>query len=249
MAHGAEDDDGPHIPTLPACVLIRRWASGGDITAGASSAIQDITLSDLEAEFSTLNIHHGLSTVKANDIVYREVLKDAFDTLPPALANLHDVHCLRQFAGRATITRGRNPLGQVVAAIFRFPKAASDCAVTVHLTPTDKGERREWFFNGRRMVSDQYTAQQDGLLSEKFGPFVVNMAIILKDKRLYLKTQNWRIFGIPLPKFLLPGGEIHEYEHDGRFHFHVDICAPFLGRIVKYEGYLDPTTPALKSTP
>lgn len=241
----AEGDDGPHIPALPAVVLIRQWLAGHPPEIGASTAIDDITMADLDREFSTLNITHGIrhhSTIDRAQSLYRHILDTAFDDLPKPLQDLHSVTTQRRFQGHAKITRGTNIFAGLVASIFRFPKAAKACPVTVVLTPTDKGELWERYFDGRRMVSLQYPAKgrQAPLLSERFGPFVVNMAVVITGERLYLKTQNWRFLGLPLPKFLLPSGDIFEHDADGRFNFHVDICAPILGRLVKYEGWLEP---------
>jgi len=76
---------------------------------------------------------------------------------------------------------------------------------------------------------------------ERFGPIAVYLAILVQNGRQILKTTGWSVFGIPLPKFLMPGGEVFEHDANGRFNFHVDMVAPLLGRLVKYEGWLEET--------
>jgi len=63
---------------------------------------------------------------------------------------------------------------------------------------------------------------------------------VVEDGKQILKTVGWSLLGISLPKILLPGGDVFEHSKDGRFNFHVDLVAPIFGRLVKYEGWLEP---------
>ena len=50
--------------------------------------------------------------------------------------------------------------------------------------------------------------------------------------------RGW-LFGLPLPRWLLPRSEAREYVEDDRFHFDVAIDAPLgIGRLVRYRGWL-----------
>ena len=53
-------------------------------------------------------------------------------------------------------------------------------------------------------------------------------------------TKGWRLFGLPLPSWLGPNGDVYEFAKDGKFHFHVDLRLTVIGRIVKYVGWFDP---------
>ncbi len=44
--------------------------------------------------------------------------------------------------------------------------------------------------------------------------------------------------GIPLPRWLAPSGEVYESAEDGRFNFNVEIAHRFIGRLVRYRGWL-----------
>jgi len=59
--------------------------------------------------------------------------------------------------------------------------------------------------------------------------------------QLHLIARHWRLFGIPMPRFLLPGGASFETVESERFHFNVNITAPLIGRIVEYRGWLQPS--------
>jgi len=171
------------------------------------------------------------------------VLGDAVARLHPAVADLHQTGAGRKFAGRCKITRGRNPLSHLVAGLFRFPKAGEDVAVTVEITPDATGELWVRNFGGRNMQSHHSpgTGRWQRHIIERFGPFRIVLAVLERAGQLHIETQGWSVFRLPLPRFLRPGGEVYETQDDaGRFRFHVDLCAPGLGRLVLYEGWLSP---------
>jgi len=159
------------------------------------------------------------------------------------LQNLHRIGEGKTFLGRCKVTRGSNPLSHIVATILRFPKASPDSPVKVVLTKDGDKEVWERFFDGKRMMSTQEAGRgkQSRLVVERFGPIAVHLAILVQDGQQILKTTGWSIFGVPLPRALVPGGEVFEHDADGRFNFHVDMVAPLIGRLVKYEGWLEET--------
>lgn len=84
--------------------------------------------------------------------------------------------------------------------------------------------------------------QDEFQILERFGPVAVRLQVTLTDqRRLVLTPTAFRVFGVPLPKFMFPRGLTYEHQTDGRFNFHVDIIAPIIGRLVKYEGHLTQT--------
>jgi hypothetical protein len=78
------------------------------------------------------------------------------------------------------------------------------------------------------------------LLVERFGPTAIAMAVVVAAGRLSLIVRRWSVFGLPLPLFLAPRGDLFEYEADGRFHFDVTLRHPLCGLIVRYQGWLRP---------
>ena len=238
----AEGDDGPRIPAIPSAIMVRKWLRGDTVPTGARTAITDISLADFDSEFSNLKIKHGVhdETPIARSL-YEEILGPAYEQMSKPLQNLHRIGAGKTFKGRCKVTRGTNPLSHIVAALFHLPKASPDIPVRVVLAKDGDKEIWERFFAGRRMVSTQEAGRgkQSRLVIERFGPIAVHIAILVEDGKQILKTTSWSIFGLPLPKFLLPGGEVIEHDADGRFNFHVDLVAPLFGRLVKYEGWLE----------
>jgi len=240
----AEEDDGPRIPAIPSAIMVRKWLRGEPVPTGARTAVTDINLSDFDTEISKLKIVHGIHDDNRKDRnLYEDILGETYNKMSEPLQNLHRIGAGKTFEGRCKVTRGKNPLSHIVATVLRFPKASPDIPVKVVLTKDCDKEIWERFFDGRRMVSTQEAGcgKQSRLVVERFGPIAVHLAILVQDGRQILKTTGWSIFGIPLPKFLVPRGDIFEHDADDRFNFHVDLVAPIFGRLVKYEGWLDET--------
>ncbi len=238
-----EGDDGPLIPVLPLAILARKLVRGERPKPGARACLQDITLADYEAEFAKYRIYTGTydDSDKALSL-YEKTLGSAYRDLARPIQELHIIGEGRSFTGRCKVTRGRNPAGQMIANLFGMPKASPDIPVRVVMTLKDGVETWERYFDGRRMVSTQEAGKgrHARLVTERFGPVAIHMAVLAQEGRLVLKTKSWSMFGVPLPRFLAPSGDIYEHGAKGRFNFHVDIKAPLLGRLVKYEGWLEP---------
>jgi len=241
----AEGDDGPNIPILPLVALIKKALAGQWPEPGARAPLGDVTLADYEAEFAGLAIHAGVfETQGARSSalsLYEKALGSAYSDLAQPLQDLHRIGRRREFHGRCKVTRGRNPLSQLIAFIFGLPQAANDIPVRVVLSERDGIETWERFFDGRRMISTQEygKGRAEKLITERFGPVAIYIAVLVEDGKMVLKTKGWSVFGITLPRFLVPGGEVYEHDADGRFNFHVDLVAPLIGRMVKYEGWLE----------
>ena len=239
----AEGDDGPHIPALPAAIVIRKALLGTYPAPGARPAIGVVTLEDYRAEFSKLRIKEGFYDADIDASIYEQILGPAYDLLPASIQALHRPGSAATYRGQAGIVRGKNPFAKLLCLVFRFPKTGQDIPLDVSFILESGTEHWVRKFNGRKMHSSQErgTGRYEHLMKERFGPFTIGIALVVKDSQLHNITQCWSVFGIPLPRFLCPGGEVYEHETDERFNFHVDIKAPLIGRIVKYRGWLEPS--------
>jgi hypothetical protein len=174
--------------------------------------------------------------------LYRRVLGAAWAALPEPLQAIHDLRGGLTAEGVATVERGSGLLARLVATAFRFPGAGRDVPVRVAFERRGNDELWRRTFAGRSFASVQSegTGRSDRLIVERFGPFLVSLAVVLAEGRLRLLLRRWTLLGLPLPLRLAPTGDAYEYAADGRFHFHVELGHGLTGLIVRYRGWLAP---------
>lgn len=238
----AEGDDGPYIPSMAIEAIARKLLAGERPPAGARSSVDALTLADFDALFRNRSIHTGFRVADPEAPIYRQLLGPAFDTLPPRVQDLHGSAAERRWRGHAEVRRGAGLLARIAAAIIGFPKAVAEVPVTVSFTSESDGERWTRDFGGQKFSSLQSagTGRNDYLLVERFGAAAFAMALVVEDGRLTLVPRRWSLFGVPMPRVLMPTGLSFETEVGGRFQFNVEISIPVIGLIVAYKGLLDP---------
>jgi hypothetical protein len=225
--------------------VIGRCLEGQPPAPGARSCGGELSLADFEPLFERQGIVTGRregGDAHLGRPLYRRVMEGALDRMAPAVRELHERGAGQVWAGRAVVERGLNPMGWLTAAVFRLPKAGADVPVRVAFFARGAEEiwRRE--FAGRRFESrlSEGTKGWTGLIRERFGVLSVGMALVADGERLRMVVRRWSVLGLPLPAFLVPGGDVYEEERDGRFHFHVEMNGPLTGLIVRYRGWLEP---------
>lgn len=240
----AEKDDGPMIPAMVMEALLRDMVEGRLPTAGARPAVEELTLAEVEQRFARWQIYAGIRNddpdTLAGQPLYQRLLGNAWPSLPPTVRALHDLSAPARFTGTARVERGSNPLARLVAWLFGFPLATPETPLAVEFSLADGVERWQRDFAGQRFHSHQFEGKghNSRLLCERFGPFVFAMALLLEGDVMRLVVRRWTAVGLPLPIALAPFGESYETEKDGRFHFHVEICLPLIGLLVRYVGWL-----------
>ncbi len=241
----AEGDAGPLIPSMAVAVLLRDLAAGRSRPPGARAATRDLSLTDYEVLFAQHGIKSGFRQDQpASKNLYRNTLAGAFLEMPPALQALHTVERKHVWSGRADVRRGRNPLARLIARRIGFPQTGSDVPVSVTLIADGAGGER-WYrdFDGVEFRSHQSVGRGANahLIVESFGPVRVGLAAVVDGDRLRIIPRRWSLWALPLPGWLLPGGDAFEdVDEQGRFRFNVTIAAPLIGMIVSYRGWLEP---------
>lgn len=256
LADGAA---GPRIPVMVAATFILHRARGADASPGAFAGHEIAGLADYEPWFAREGIQTHLqitATSQAGMVeeqsrpLYRRVLEDAFDRLPAAVRDLHEVTVRRRFSGRASVTGARGLIAWVVARIVGFPRDMEDIPVAVTLER--EGEKEIWRrdFNGQKFHSIQYVGagRYEGMLVEQFGPMRFGLAVLSDATTLRLDVMRWDFLGLPLPSMLAPRCDAFEQEVDGVFRFSVQISLPIFGMLVHYRGHLRPEADASSVT-
>ena len=172
-----------------------------------------------------------------NPPLFRRVLGDAFDALPPQVRALHALDSRAVWRGEATITRGTHPLAMLCAWATHLPPSRERVPTAVEFIATDDGEIWRRDFGGARMAS-RYRLR-DGRLCERLGlvEFVFDLGV--HDGEILWDTTNVRLFGwLPLPAAWFARVRCREREHAGRYEFLVDAALPLIGPLIRYEGWL-----------
>jgi hypothetical protein len=167
--------------------------------------------------------------------LYRRLLGPRFVDLPPTLRALHDGTRSTRWQGRADVARGTSLVMRLLATLFRLPPAGPDQPLTV--TFELDGDTEIWTrtFGKKRFRSVQF--EQGGVLHETVGPGRLAvcrliMGVTADATGLQLTMLGTRLFGMPLPRFLVPQIRAVESEQNGRFHFDVEARLPGFGRLV-----------------
>jgi len=238
----AEGDDGPFVPAMAAEATIRKVLAGDPPAVGAKASTHDLEMADFEARFAGRRLYAGvLGPPPRRPSLYREVMGDAYEAMPPAWQAMHDLRLgSRIAAGRASVERGRSLLGRLVGRIIGFPEAIEDTPVTVTFERQASAELWSRDFGGHRFSSLQEAGRGRSarLIVERFGPLAIAMAPVTHEQRMHLVIRRFSAFGIPLPLWLGPTTAAHEEVVDGRFRFDVEIGHPLTGMIVRYRGWL-----------
>lgn len=239
----AEGDNGPFIPAMASAVIIQKMLAGQVPPAGARPAIAEHELTDFASLFAAKSIVWGITSESLPAPLYRQVLGEAFERLPAPLQALHDLKGAMVMRGQAQAERGNNPLARLLAIFIGFPKTGKDIPVEVKFTAlADGSEIWQRSFAGRsfRSVQSLGRGRWQRMICERFGPVSVALAMVVDGGKLRVIVRHWRFLGLPLPRWLAPGGTTYEFAEGGRFCFHVEIAHPLTGLIVRYRGWLAP---------
>jgi hypothetical protein len=234
----AEDGDGPEIPVLAAALLVEPIAQSR-VRAGARDAGEELSLADFEPLFAGLSIEHAVTEIAHPPPLYARVMGVDFDRLAPALKSIHGVLRDGGAAGRAVVHRGAHPIARMVAKIMRFPPAGEH-ELHVHFSEDRGVERWTRDFGGSRFSSSLSAVGSQ--IVERFGPLRFTFKLSAVDGELAMSMTKWSLGPIRLPNWLAPRSPAREWEADGLFHFDVPIELPLVGRVIRYHGWLDPSS-------
>jgi NAD(P)-dependent dehydrogenase (short-subunit alcohol dehydrogenase family) len=244
----AEQDDGPHVPTLPAAAALRALLDGR-VEPGARPAASALTLAEIEAEMTPYVIRTTLDVQPYGTSIFREALGEtAFSALPAPLKALHDAQGAPVWHGRAEIETGTNPVARLLRWMIGLPGTGRNIPLnfTIERLADQDGKAEIWTRNfGGTRFSSRLHIDAKGVLHETFGAARFALGLAALDGGLTLPVSSARCFGLPLPRFLIPVSEAREYaDEEGRFRFDVKLTLPFFGLLAHYCGWLVPAAAA-----
>lgn len=234
----ASDGDGPEIPVLAAQLLAEDMLAG-KVAPGARDAWDALTLDRFQPLFAALSIRHEVAERPAPSPLYIRLMGWRFAELPQTLQAMHSVQADQGAAGEGRVERGRGRIARLIGAIMRMPPAGA-YPVHVHFDVRDGRETWTRDFGGHRFRSE--LSDWGGVLAERFGPLRFGFALPSDAAGLRMEFVRWSVFGIRLPRWLGPRIDARESQQEGRFRFEVEVRVPLIGMIVRYTGWLIPTT-------
>jgi len=232
----AEDGDGPEIPVLAAQLLIDRIARA-ELSPGARDAGGTLSLGDFQPLFAELSLTHAVVEIDQPPPLYARVMGADFDRLSHALKSVHGVLRDAGAHGRAVVSRGDHWIARLMARLMRFPPAGEH-ALHVHFREDQGVERWTRDFGGSRFSS--ILSADGNWLVERFGPLRFAFSLSVDDGGLAMAMRQWSLGPLRLPLRFAPRSPAREWEADGLFYFDVPIDVPLAGRVVHYQGWLDP---------
>jgi hypothetical protein len=235
----AEKGQGPFVPAAPAAALVARLARGETLPAGAYPCLGILSLDEILAQVAHLPVYFLGRSKDRSDLFALAMHRD-FSRLPEPIRIIHSRRQCASASGRCDVDRGGNPLALLIRALFRMPRAGRDLPVTVRFTQRGGAEHWERDFSGRVMRSRLSRARIPGEITERFGAFVFTIRLRWDGTRLHYQIVKGKLFGIRLPRALLPRVAAFEQVVDDRFRFDVSLRVPLVGLLAHYRGWLVP---------
>ena len=161
--------------------------------------------------------------------------------VPEAVLALHAGSGVKRYAGKCDITRGRGLLARLAMWCAGFPPAGLHVPTVVTITTDESGSTWQRDFGGHVTVSRLSCKSSKDQVFERFGPLRLTLDLDAAAGRLLIAITALHLFGVPLPKMLVPISETTEHtEPDGAFRFDVSARAPGIGFLIRYTGVLRP---------
>lgn len=226
---------GPTIPCLAVPAIVEA-IDAGRIGTGARSASGLLSTDEILSRLPRRD-HHVSRTSERIEPLYHGIIGPDWSRMPEVVRLMHDRTSDGAAIGSADVSRGSGILAATICRIMGFPKAGSGVPVKVAFMVEGGTETWTRDFGGIRFMSRLRRSQ--GLIEERFGPLRFRFRLDADETGLAMVPYDWRLWAMPLPRFLMPKGVATEKDVDGRFGFDVPIVLPVIGRIVHYVGTLD----------
>jgi streptogramin lyase len=164
-----------------------------------------------------------------------------FGNLPAPVRALHSCADQATFAGMAEIDGAAHIPARLLRRLGGFPRPGRTVPVTLTQCTTPDGQVWIRDFGGHITRSHLRLGPKAGQVDETFGPFRVRMALHAQPDGIVLRVAGAAIWGLPLPRILLPRGLSREdVDPQGRFRFDIVGELPLFGTVIRYRGWLEP---------
>jgi len=233
----AEEGCGPSVPVAAAAAVLRGLMEGRLTLRGAHACAGLVDLAAIVRELDGLPIRTETVSVAADEpVLFRRVLGERFERLPPEVRRVHGATEAATLSGRGR-ARGSRALGLLRAALG-LPQPGAYPGLTVSVAPGRAGEAWIRAFGRTRFTSHLSPGRELGQFEERFGP----LRFIFEAEPMAAGFR-WRFVGcragpVPVPRWLAPRIRARAFEADGAYRFSVAVAHPWLGLMFAYAGRL-----------
>lgn len=175
--------------------------------------------------------------------LFPDLLGDAcWRQLPPAVQAMHGASPVLHANGVADITGDNHLAARGLRRLLGLPPPGSAQALALTIERHNGNEVWTRRFANRQMRSTLGRRTGSPFLYERLGPARLGFALRRDGEAIDWQLRSLHIFGLPCPRALHGRVLSRSGVRDGRYHFSVDVRLPWLGQLVAYQGWLEPTT-------
>jgi NAD(P)-dependent dehydrogenase (short-subunit alcohol dehydrogenase family) len=232
---------GPHVPILAALGIARQLRDGALAWRGAAPCVGFLDLAAFEADFNGLGMMTGTDRLPAPPSLFRTALGGHFDELPAATQAIHSPATSLIWQGEGTAQRGTSLVSQTLAKLFAFPHAPAPVPITIIIEQQADGSEQWSRIWPHQTMHSAMKRATPGHVVEHFGPLGFMLKLTAHSGGIDMAIARGTIWGIPLPRFLLPRVTATERADGERHLFTVEVALPVFGRLVRYVGWLAPS--------
>ncbi|MCX2723799.1 DUF4166 domain-containing protein [Roseibium salinum] len=174
-------------------------------------------------------------------ILYRAILGEEFDRLPPQIRDMH--RFAARAKGTAGVSQGRSWAARLICRLTRLPRPASNVPVETSFEPLETGERWTRRFDGQPFQTDMLPGTRESFpcMLERLGPFLFKMRVTATAEGIDLTPEQVLLGPLRIPPALAPRPLGRERVVDGHYHFSVEVRFPLIGKVFGYQGTLQPS--------
>jgi hypothetical protein len=158
-------------------------------------------------------------------VLYRQLLKDDFDRLPPALRRFHSAPGGGRAVGSVAVRRASG----LLARLAGFPRSGDNVPMRLEVVASETQEI--WIRRFGDVVRKSTQRLEGGLLVETFGPVRLLFRVRGDDRGVRFECQCARLWALPLPLRV----SATERGTDCSWEFEVTVA-----RVGSYSGSMSP---------
>ena len=172
----------------------------------------------------------------ADPSLFQRVLGPAWEQLHPALQRFHSLRGRHVLQGEVCTEPATHGLGRMLGWLMRLQRTAQTGALRFVLEAQPLEERWTRFFPHTTMASTM-ALRSEGI-AERFGLATFHFSLVAEGDALVFRYDRLQVLGLPWPLAWAPAVAAREHGDGDRLHFDVEARLPWIGRVVRYAGWL-----------